>query len=169
MFKGAAVVMGVTSCGKSSVGEGLASRLGASFAEGDALHPAANIAKMSAGIPLNDEDRWPWLEQVGKSLSGPDGKIASCSALKRSYRAYIASAAGRPVRFIFLAGDRTLLQQRIANRKNHFMPPSLLESQLNTLEPPADDEPALRLSIANPVETLVQQAAQWLERQVDHG
>ena len=136
MFKGAAVVMGVASCGKTSVGVALADRLGADFIEGDKLHPKSNIEKMTAGIALTDEDRWPWLALVGQSVGGSSGKIVSCSALKQSYRKYIASAAGRPVLFVFLDGSRLLLQQRIASRSNHFMPPSLLDSQLATLEPP---------------------------------
>lgn len=164
MFTGAAVVMGVASCGKTSVGEAVAQRLGAVFVEGDKLHPAANIAKMSAGIPLTDDDRWPWLTEIGRTLAGGDGRIASCSALKRAYRERIAEAAGRPVAFIFLDGSRELLQARIAARKGHFMPPSLLESQLQTLERPASDEWALRLDIAEPVPELVAKAAAWLDR-----
>jgi gluconokinase len=161
-FDGAAVVMGVASCGKTSVGEALAVCLGARFTEGDKLHPPANIEKMSAGIPLDDQDRWPWLAEVGKSLSGNSGRIASCSALKKIYRQRIAEAAGRPVAFIFLDGTRELLAERIANRTGHFMPPSLLDSQLKTLEPPGPEERALRLDIANPVPELVSAAAAWL-------
>lgn len=164
MFIGAAVVMGVASCGKTSVGEAVAQRLGAAFIEGDKLHPAANIAKMSAGIPLTDDDRWPWLTEIGRTLAGSEGRIASCSALKRAYRERIALAAGRPVAFIFLDGSRALLQSRIAARKGHFMPPSLLESQLQTLERPAPDECALRLDIAEPVPELAAKAAAWLDR-----
>jgi carbohydrate kinase (thermoresistant glucokinase family) len=162
MFKGAAVVMGVASCGKTAVGEALATRLGVPFIEGDKLHPAANIAKMSAGIALADEDRWPWLAEIGQQLAGSEGKIASCSALKRVYRERIARAAGRPVAFVFLHGGRALLEKRIAARKGHFMPPSLLDNQLQTLEPPQPDEWALRLDIAQPVAELVTQAASWL-------
>ena len=163
MFSGAVVVMGVTSCGKTVVGEGLAKKLGVAFIEGDKLHPAANVAKMSSGVPLTDEDRWPWLEEIGRSLAGTEGKIASCSALKRIYRERIAKAAGRPVAFVFLDGGRELLSQRINARKNHFMPPSLLDSQLKTLEPPGADENALRLDIVAPVAVLVDKAASWLQ------
>ena len=163
MFSGAVVVMGVTSCGKTVVGEGLAKKLGVAFIEGDKLHPAANVAKMSSGVPLTDEDRWPWLEEIGRSLAGTEGKIASCSALKRVYRERIAKAAGRPVAFVFLDGSRELLSQRINARKNHFMPPSLLDSQLKTLEPPGADENALRLNIADTVPVLVDKAASWLK------
>lgn len=163
MFKGAAIVMGVTSCGKTTVGEGIAKALGVPFVEGDRLHPAANVAKMASGVPLTDEDRWPWLEQVGLSLAGVDGRIASCSALKRSYRASVARAAARPVSFVFLNGSRDLLQQRITARKGHFMPPSLLDSQLKTLELPGPDEDALWLDIAHPVAELIARAVDWLE------
>ncbi|MDE2383141.1 MAG: gluconokinase [Alphaproteobacteria bacterium] len=154
--------MGVASCGKTSVGEALAQQLGAQFTEGDRLHPAANIAKMSSGTPLTDEDRWPWLAEIGKALAGPGGKIASCSALKKVYRQRIAEAAGRPVAFVFLDGSRALLEARIAARKGHFMPPSLLDSQLKTLEAPGPDELALRLDVDEPVSELVVKAADWL-------
>ena len=162
MFEGAAVVMGVASCGKTSVGEALAAALAADFIEGDRLHPPANVAKMSAGIPLTDDDRWPWLGLVGDALRGASGRIASCSALKRAYRERIASAAGRPVWFVFLDGSPALLEQRIAARKNHFMPPSLLASQLAALERPAPDEPAWAFDIASPVDEIVARASAWL-------
>jgi len=163
MFARAAVVMGVTSCGKTTVGELVAEKLGVNFIEGDKLHPAANVAKMSSGVPLTDEDRWPWLEEIGRALAGSEGKIASCSALKRVYRERIAQAAGRPVAFVFLDGSRELLQARINARRNHFMPPSLLDSQLKTLERPRPDENALRLDIAEPLPQLVAEALKWLE------
>lgn len=159
---GAAVVMGVTSCGKTSVGESLAASLGAPFTEGDRLHPRANVEKMSAGIPLTDEDRWPWLTLVGSSLQGERGGIASCSALKRAYRDHITAKAGRPVAFVFLDGSPDLLARRIAARKGHFMPPSLLASQLSTLERPGDDELARAFDVALPVDEIVAQALDWL-------
>jgi gluconokinase len=165
MFKGAAVVMGVSSCGKTSAGMALAEKLGVDFVEGDRLHPKSNIDKMSAGIALTDQDRWPWLAQVGEALKGNAGRIASCSALKKAYRRHIAEAAGRPVSFLFLHGSRALLEQRIAARENHFMPPSLLDSQLAALEPPGPDERAMRFDIAMPVATIVEQAADWLLQQ----
>jgi gluconokinase len=167
MFQGAAIVMGVTSCGKTSVGEALASALDVPFTEGDRLHPVANVAKMSAGLPLGDDDRWPWLDRIGMALRGNGGHIASCSALKRSYRSGISEMAGRPVCFVFLDGSRAVLEKRIQARKGHFMPPSLLESQLATLERPDADERALRLDIEEPVEVLVQQAKKWLLRQAE--
>ena len=162
MFMGAAVVMGVASCGKTSVGEAIAARLGAAFTEGDRLHPKANVEKMSAGIPLTDDDRWPWLTLVGQSLQGSEGRITSCSALKRAYREHITEKAGRPVAFVFLDGTRDLLEKRIAARKGHFMPPSLLASQLATLEPPAADELARAFDIARPIEDIAAEASTWL-------
>lgn len=155
-------MMGVASCGKTSVGEALATGLGATFTEGDKLHPKANVEKMSAGVPLSDDDRWPWLMLVGESLQGREGRIASCSALKRTYREHITAKAGRPVAFVFLDGTRDLLEQRIAARKGHFMPPSLLASQLATLERPRPDECAKPFDIARPIEEIVAEAAAWL-------
>lgn len=155
--------MGVAGCGKTSVGEALALELGlAWFIEGDKFHSEANVAKMSAGIPLTDEDRWPWLLRIGASLSGREGKIAACSALKRAYRKRITEAAGRPVAFVFLDGSRETLEKRMGERKGHFMPASLLDSQLATLERPGDDERVLRLDIDQPVGLLVVQARDWL-------
>jgi gluconokinase len=162
MFAGAAVVMGVASCGKTSVGEALSAKLGAIFTEGDRLHPSANVEKMSAGIPLTDEDRLPWLTLVGQSLSGQEGRITSCSALKRAYREHIIAKANRPVAFVFLDGSIALLEQRIAARKDHFMPPSLLASQLATLERPGSNEFAMSFDIARPVEEIVAEAGAWL-------
>jgi len=156
------VVMGVASCGKTSVGELLAEKLNAHFIEGDRLHSAANVAKMSAGKPLTDEDRWPWLKAIGESLAGREASVASCSALKRIYRETIAKAAQRPVYFVYLHGSRELLEQRIGARKGHFMPASLLDSQLATLQEPAVDELALRLDIAMSVNQLAEAAKAWL-------
>ena len=157
--------MGVASCGKTAVGELLAEKLSAHFIEGDRLHPATNVAKMSAGNPLTDEDRWPWLKAIGESLAGREACVASCSALKRVYRETIAKAAQRPVYFIYLFGSRELLEQRIGARKGHFMPASLLDSQLATLEEPGVDERALRLDLAMPVNELANAAQRWLDTQ----
>lgn len=165
MFEGAAVVMGIAACGKTSVGESLAARLGAIFIEGDRLHPRSNVEKMSAGIPLTDVDRWPWLAQVGNALKGDGARIASCSALKRAYREHIIDKAGRPVAFVFLDGSQELLEQRIAARKGHFMPPSLLASQLAALERPEVDERAKAIDIGRPIEEIVAEASAWLLQQ----
>jgi gluconokinase len=162
MYNRAAVVMGVAGCGKTSVGEGLAVALAVPFTEGDKLHPPSNVEKMSRGTPLTDEDRWPWLEQIGAALMGGGGHIAACSALKRSYRERIAARAGRPLSFIFLDGSRETLEKRMCERKGHFMPASLLDSQLATLERPGGDERVLRLDIDQPVGLLVVQARDWL-------
>lgn len=161
-FTGAVVVMGVTSCGKTTVGEALARRLGVPFIEGDRLHSPESVAKMSAGIPLTDEDRWPWLARIGEAMRGSGGCVAACSALKRSYRQAIAAAAERPVSFIHLHGAREVLAARIAARKGHFMPASLLDSQLATLEMPGPGETAITLDVAQTPEVLVDQALAFL-------
>lgn len=142
------VVMGVSGCGKSSAGRALAERLGARFVEGDSLHPSANVAKMRAGIPLEDEDRQPWLELVGRTLaaaSEAEGVIVACSALKKSYRDLLRRLAGPELRFIHLKGDRAVLAARMANRPGHYMPVSLLDSQLATLEATDGEKDVLML------------------------
>lgn len=155
------VVMGVSGCGKSTVGRALAARMGVNFVEGDALHSEQNVAKMAAGMPLNDADRHGWLQAVAEQISNPtaeaSGVVASCSALKRSYRDLLR--AGAPdLRFVFLHGEPSLLAARMAARSGHYMPTSLLQSQLDTLEPPGDDEAPIALDIAEPAETLVERA-----------
>jgi gluconokinase len=165
-FFGAAVVMGVASCGKTTLGEALTAKLGVPFVEGDKLHSPESVAKMSKGIALTDEDRWPWLSRVGEALAGSSGAIASCSALKKVYRDRIIQTAGRPVAFLLLHGDRALLQKRIAKRKGHFMPASLLDSQLATLEIPGADENALVIDIALSVDAQVAKAVHFLMK--DH-
>ena len=156
------VVMGVSGCGKSSVGLALAEALGARFIDGDDLHPEANKAKMAAGIPLNDDDRWPWLDLVGDALA-ESNTIVACSALKRVYRERILAAAPGTF-FVHLHGTRELLAQRMGARPNHFMPVSLLDSQLNTLELLGADEPGVMLDIALPVDQLVAAALTDLKR-----
>lgn len=158
--------MGVSGCGKSTVGRLLAERLGVNFVEGDALHSDRNVAKMAAGVPLTDADRHGWLQAVAEQLNNPtaeaSGVVASCSALKRIYRDLLR--AGAPdLRFVFLHGDRALLAQRLGSRSGHYMPPSLLQSQLDTLEPPGDDEAPIRLDIALAPPRLVEQALQALQ------
>lgn len=144
------VVMGVSGSGKSTVGRLVADALGARFVDGDDLHPASNVAKMSAGIPLDDDDRAPWLRAVGRALAegGPTGTVVACSALKRSYRDLIRTEAPGTV-FAELDGTRELLATRL-DRPGHFMPASLLDSQLAILEPLHADEAGLRLDIAAP-------------------
>ncbi|MHB1171926.1 MAG: gluconokinase [Lacisediminihabitans sp.] len=142
------LVMGVSGSGKSTVGQLLADRLGVPFADADELHPAANVAKMAAGHPLTDEDRWPWLAKVGAALSAAErtGLVIACSALKRSYRDAILAEEPQ-TRFVYLEGSRELLQSRVSNRPGHFMPASLLDSQLAALEPLTADEPGITVSV----------------------
>ena len=171
MFKDAVIVMGVTSCGKTSVGESLAAELNCPFIEGDKLHPASNIAKMSAGTPLSDADRWPWLDIIGKTMKAEcdkgRGVVASCSALKKAYRKKLAEAVQRPIAFVHLYGSRDLLAARMADRKDHFMPTSLLDSQLATIEAPGPDEKALHLDVILPVDELVRRSKAYLNNNKD--
>jgi gluconokinase len=153
----AIVVMGVSGSGKTSIGEGLAAHLGMPLLEGDQFHPKANIAKMSSGTPLTDDDRWPWLDAIAAAMrDAPDGVIVTCSALRRVYRDRLRERAGRPVLFVFLDGAKETIAARLADRKGHFMPPSLLASQFATLEPPGAGEPGIvRVSIDPPVDAVV--------------
>lgn len=143
------VIMGVAGCGKTTVGERLADATGFAFVDGDRLHPRANIEKMSTGQPLTDEDRWPWLAAVGKTLAQSDRSIIiGCSALRRAYRDRIRAHAGGPVTFVYLAGTRELIGRRMQERKGHFMPLSLLDSQFAALEPPSPAENAIVVDVA---------------------
>ena len=126
------VIAGVSGSGKTTIGKLVAEKLGCEFADADAFHPPENIAKMSAGIPLDDADRAGWLEALGHHLAGRESAVLACSALKRIYRDRLRELAG-PVRFFVLTADRGVLEERLAHRE-HFMPGSLLDSQLNTLE-----------------------------------
>lgn len=142
--------MGVTGSGKSTIAAVLARRLGWPLEEGDALHPQSNIAKMKAGSPLTDEDRWPWLERVADWIDarldeGENGLI-TCSALKRSYR-NVLNRRGSGVAFVFLSGSEATIAARLAERHDHFMPPKLLDSQFADLETPGPDEPAIQIDI----------------------
>lgn len=150
------VVMGVAGSGKTTIGEALARAIGAEYVDGDLLHPDANIAKMSAGIPLIDADRWPWLARVGEILKpGTTRAIVGCSALKRAYRDFIIERAGAPVLFIYLDGSRELISRRMRERTSHFMPTSLLDSQFATLEVPGKDENAIAIAIDAPLDRIV--------------
>lgn len=161
------VVMGVSAVGKSTVAQALARRLGVPFAEADDFHSEANIAKMSAGVPLTDADRKPWLEAIGAWLrereAAGSGGVVTCSALKRAYRDVLREAAPGAF-FLHLTGSRELLQQRIAARRGHFMPPELLRSQLETLEPLGADEFGTTLDVTAPPEELVEEALARLSR-----
>jgi gluconokinase len=159
------LVMGVSGAGKSTVGTLLARRLGVPFADADGFHPAANIAKMSRGEPLTDEDRWPWLDAIGAWLDerAATGGVATCSALKQAYRDRLL--AGRPaLRLLHLSGDPVLIGARQAARPDHFMPPSLMASQFATLEPPAPDDRTIVLSVAPPPGEIVDAALAALAR-----
>lgn len=149
------VVMGVSGCGKSTVGMALAQRLSVPFADADDLHPASNIAKMSAGRPLDDDDRWPWLDDVGIWLfRHAAGGVMSCSALKRAYRDRIRSHAPSAW-FVHLDGSARLISERQAARTGHFMPAGLFASQLAALEPLGDDESGMTVQVGQPVEQIV--------------
>ncbi|WP_436757791.1 gluconokinase [Streptosporangium sp. V21-05] len=150
------VVMGVTGSGKTTVGAALSERLRLPFADADDFHSEASIAKMSDGIPLDDEDRLPWLRAIGAWLAehAATGGVASCSALKRNYRDILREAAPT-VTFVHLHGDMDAVRRRVADRSGHFMPASLVESQYKTLEPLESDEQGIVLDFAKPVDELV--------------
>lgn len=164
----AIVIMGVSGCGKSKLGRELAAALGVRFVEGDTLHPEGNIAKMSAGVPLDDIDREPFLLNVVAALvvGKARGVVVSCSALKRSYRDVIRSRAG-DVTFVWPRVDRAVLAERLARRRDHHMPASLLDSQLETLEPPAADEHAIVVDGADTTPAQVAQALTALDNAIE--
>jgi gluconokinase len=154
----ALIVMGVSGSGKSTIGGRLAARLGWRFEDGDRFHPASNVAKMSAGQPLSDEDRQPWLQAIADEIDrvcrNGERAVIACSALKQTYRDILLHGR-RDVRFVFLSGTQELIASRLAARKGHFMPPGLLTSQFRTLEPPKPDEHPITVSIDAPVETII--------------
>jgi carbohydrate kinase (thermoresistant glucokinase family) len=153
------VIMGVSGSGKTTVAEILAERLGWVFQEGDALHPQSNIDKMKAGQPLDDADRQTWLQAIAewieRRLDAGESGLITCSALKRSYRA-IVNRRGSGVLFVFLAGSSAIIAARLAARQAHFMPASLLGSQLETLEDPVPEEPHIRVDIGPPPDVIAE-------------
>lgn len=162
------VVMGVSGCGKSAVATGVAAQLGWRAVDADDLHTPEAVAKMRAGQALTDDDRAPWLDRVGALLAAESaarrGVLVACSALRRSYRDRLRTACPS-VRFLFLDGDRAVIAARMAQRRDHYMPTSLLDSQLQTLERPGPDETdVMRLPIDQPLDALVQQACAALHR-----
>lgn len=154
----ALIVMGVSGSGKSTIAEQLARRLNWRYEDGDRFHPASNVAKMSAGHPLTDEDRRPWLQAIADEIDrvGMAGErvVIACSALKREYRD-ILQHGRNDIRFVFLKGTQELIASRLASRKHHFMPPGLLTSQFQTLEPPGPAEHPVTVSIDATVEAIV--------------
>ena len=163
----ALVVMGVSGSGKSTIAERLAARLGWRCEDGDKYHPAANVAKMSAGHPLTDEDRWPWLQaiadEIDRTCKQSERAVIACSALKRAYRDVLVHGRS-DVRIVFLNGTQELIAGRLAARKGHFMPPGLLTSQFKTLEPPQPTERPITVSIDAPVEAIVDDIIRQLNR-----
>jgi gluconokinase len=154
----ALIVMGVSGSGKSTIAEKLAQRLGWTYEDGDRFHPPSNVAKMSAGHPLTDEDRWPWLQAIADEIDrvckAGEHVVIACSALKRSYRDVLVHGR-RDIRIVYLNGTQELIAGRLAARKGHFMPPGLLASQFKTLEPPGADENPVIVSIDASVEEIV--------------
>ncbi len=164
------IVMGVSGCGKSTLSAALAGRLGLEPVDGDDLHLPASVAKMSAGIALEDADRWPWLDRIARCLAEATepGRVVACSALRRVYRDRLRNQAGA-VRFIFLDGSQELIAQRMAQRSDHYMKPSLLESQFRTLERPgADETDTIALPITEPAERVLALALRALQESPAH-
>lgn len=148
--------MGVAGCGKSTVGAALGERIGAPYRDGDDLHSPENVAKMSRGEPLTDEDRWPWLTTIGRMLGAAESDlIIGCSALKRRYRDLIRKEAKAPVLFVYLSGSRELIGRRMAARTGHYMPTTLLDSQFAALEPPVGEEGAITVDLDQTVPRMV--------------
>ncbi|WP_249138776.1 gluconokinase [Phycicoccus avicenniae] len=161
------VVMGVSGCGKSTVAQGISDAVGLPFAEADRFHPETNIAKMSAGTPLTDADRRPWLAELAAWMAAQaregQSTVMACSALRRSYRDILRHGPPQ-VQFVHLDGPADLIAARMSARPDHFMPPALLESQVATLEPLEPDEDGVVLDLRRDPETLVDEAVRWLGR-----
>lgn len=158
----AIIVMGVSGSGKTSVAERLAERLGCAFVEGDRLHPQSNVEKMANGVPLTDEDRWPWLDLVGAELSAAKGRgesvVVTCSALRKIYRERLRRVSGGMLHFVFLTADPKVLEQRMGSRTGHFMPASLLNSQLATLESPEGEKGVVTVDVDASLDVIVDNA-----------
>ncbi|KQX43109.1 hypothetical protein ASD04_00210 [Devosia sp. Root436] len=161
--------MGVSSAGKSTVGQAIARRLHVPFLDGDGYHPEANVEKMRAGIALDDADRWPWLERLATALhEAADRKGASvgaCSSLKRAYRTFLTEKAGEPITFVYLDGSREVIGERMARRSHEYMPTSLLDSQFATLEIP---DPATENVIVVPVTDSIDKIVQAVTKSLTH-
>ncbi|WP_429275607.1 gluconokinase [Novosphingobium gossypii] len=163
----AVIVMGVSGCGKSTLGALLAQALDCPFLEGDAFHSAQAVEKMRGGSALTDDDRWPWLDRLGHAVTDAleqhGAVVAACSALRLAYRDRLRAAIGADVRFVFLDNSREHLLERLGNRPGHYMPASLLDSQLATLERPLGNEAAMALVTDHPPEDLRDAVLRWLE------
>jgi gluconokinase len=163
------IVMGVSGSGKTTVAAGLARRKGWLLLEGDSFHPPANIAKMKVGIPLTDDDRWPWLQAIAaredELIAAGQSAVVACSALKRAYRDILMG--GRPdTVLVYLRGSQALIAERIKARQNHFMPPALLDSQFATLEEPAQDEHPIIVDIGGSAEAAIEKAISQLKERL---
>ncbi|HTB45417.1 MAG TPA: gluconokinase [Acetobacteraceae bacterium] len=161
-----AVAMGVSGSGKTTIADGVAQRMGWRLVEGDKFHPPANVEKMSHGIPLTDEDRWPWLRSIAAEIDAMrargESAVVACSALKRAYRDILIGDR-KDVVLVYLRGDQPLIAARMAARKGHFMPPALLDSQFATLEEPGPDEHPIVVSVAPPAEAIVDEVLRQLQ------
>jgi gluconokinase len=153
------VIMGVSGSGKTTIGSALARALDVEFVEGDLLHPPENVRRMAQGIPLTDEDRWPWLRAIARRIRDAKdagrGLVVTCSALRRGYRDLLRSQGAADLQLVYLAGTKDVIMHRMATRQGHFMPPSLLDSQLSTLEEPWPDERAWVCDIRQSPEAIV--------------
>jgi gluconokinase len=162
----AVIVMGVSGSGKSTLGAALATAMGCPFLEGDDFHAPESVEKMRAGIPLTDDDRWPWLDRLGHAIGARVASntiaVAACSALKGAYRTRLTEAIPAPVGFVLMDATREELLRRLTARAHHYMPASLLTSQLDTLERPWPAEPAIAIDATRPVGTLCEQTIAWL-------
>ena len=167
------IVMGVTGCGKSSLGREIARCLNAPFLEGDEFHPEANIAKMSAGIPLTDDDRIGWLDtlagEIGQKSQEGASVVTSCSALKKKYRTQLNDVSGHNILYVFMDGPKEVIASRLGQRKGHYMPPSLLDSQLEALEPPGGDERVIRVDLRKTIAEMLAEVMDRLQLSVQTG